>query len=219
MRHRHQGAFTLIELLIVVAIIAILALIAVPNFLEAQTRAKVSRTKNDLRTLSVAWEAYHVDWSMYPQDQDNWIDVGTGGGDPATEWGYRQVTTPVAYITSIPNDPFFAAQGLPPGMGDSGAVSYAPHYEVASEQIGAPASDKNSGLYDCYCMHGLGPDRNDDFDGNDQWPANNASILIYDPTNGTVSEGDIAKFGGMYRVGANWTYCGQNWRMWGQLGF
>jgi len=55
--------FTLIELLIVVAIIAILAAIAVPNFLEAQTRAKVARVKNDFRTLATAIEAYSVDWN------------------------------------------------------------------------------------------------------------------------------------------------------------
>lgn len=53
-----NNGFTLIELLVVVAIISIIALIALPNFLEAQTRAKVSRVKSDIRTLAVAVETY-----------------------------------------------------------------------------------------------------------------------------------------------------------------
>src|SRR5688572_23245939 len=54
-------AFTLIELLIVVAIIAILAAIAVPNFLEAQTRSKVSKVMADMKTLVVGIRSYEVD--------------------------------------------------------------------------------------------------------------------------------------------------------------
>ena len=61
-----KKAFTLIELLIVVAIIAILAAIAVPNFLEAQTRAKVSRVLSDERTYSTALETYYIDNNAYP---------------------------------------------------------------------------------------------------------------------------------------------------------
>ena len=61
-----QRAFTLIELLIVIAIIAILALIAVPNFLEAQTRAKVARVQADMRSIATTLEAYYVDHNVYP---------------------------------------------------------------------------------------------------------------------------------------------------------
>src|SRR3954453_20338717 len=62
---KKSTAFTLIELLIVVAIIAILAAIAVPNFLEAQVRAKVSRVSTDMRSVTVALEAYAVDTNKY----------------------------------------------------------------------------------------------------------------------------------------------------------
>ena len=61
-------AFTLIELLVVVAVIAILAAIAVPTFLQASTRAKVSRVKADYSAIATCLEAYIVDWNTYPPD-------------------------------------------------------------------------------------------------------------------------------------------------------
>lgn len=83
-------AFTLIELLIVVAIIAILAAIAVPNFLEAQTRAKVSRMQADMRSIATALETYTIDYNKYPFDLDS------------RGWPYYLtdvMTTPIAYLT------------------------------------------------------------------------------------------------------------------------
>jgi type II secretion system protein G len=95
-----RKAFTLIELLIVVAIIAILAAIAVPNFLEAQVRSKVSRVKADMRSLATAIESYVVDTNRYPI-ASQWVSV-------FNRFNARMhgLTTPVAYITSLPADTF-----------------------------------------------------------------------------------------------------------------
>jgi len=205
---RRRG-FTLIELLIVVAIIAILALIAVPNFLEAQVRAKVSRAKADMRSLANAWEAYHVDWNCYPRDADNRAASG--------QWwqnGISQVTTPIAYITSAPDDPFFS-QVASTSQDDY----YAPHYEVASAvatmspNAPSPWGAPDNG-YDCYCVFSIGPNLKEEFTDNDHWPVSSSSNLIpYDPTNGTISIGDLTRMGGQYRAGG-WKVCGIDWRYW-----
>jgi len=49
--NKRRGGFTLVEIMIVVAIIALLAAIAVPGFLRARKRSQASRILNDLRTV------------------------------------------------------------------------------------------------------------------------------------------------------------------------
>ena len=73
-RNVSERAFTLIELLIVIAIVLILIAIALPNFLEAQERARVARAKAQLRTLETAVHEHIIDWGfIYSDFNDTWV--------------------------------------------------------------------------------------------------------------------------------------------------
>ena len=63
---KQRKGFTLIELMIVIAIIIILAAIAIPNYLRMTDRARRSRIAGDFVSLATANEAYLIDWGYYP---------------------------------------------------------------------------------------------------------------------------------------------------------
>ncbi len=93
---RTRKGFTLIELLIVVAIIGILAAIAVPNFLNAQMRAKLAQVESNMKALSTAIMSYTTDNNSYPLHDPNHVYNVMNNA----------LTTPVSYIVRIPDDVF-----------------------------------------------------------------------------------------------------------------
>ncbi|MFH1742267.1 MAG: prepilin-type N-terminal cleavage/methylation domain-containing protein [bacterium] len=196
---RRKNSFTLIELLIVVAIIGILAAIAVPNFLNAQTRAKVARVRADLRSLGTALETYFLDRGDYPRDQT----------DDDTWYKYLvypclfPLTTPVAYLSDISmQDPFVGemqrmAQVTHAG-GHSGSYMYYHYHERLSGhyETSCPMAVRKA-----YCSLSMGPDY---FQSGLFWlPVHKVCPGIgleepkaYAPSNGLYSVGDIVYFGG-----------------------
>jgi prepilin-type N-terminal cleavage/methylation domain-containing protein len=189
----HRNAFTLIELLVVVGVLAILAAIALPNFLEAQTRSKVSRVLADLTSLRTAVEAYAVDWNSYPRmawGRPPFNDTYTGY-DRLNEPIYGTlgpwITTPTSYISQFDMlDPFTRGKDI-----RFDAILYTYHdlktARFLQDNFGEyGASDvawvENS--YGSYFFLSLGPDG--DNNGSDFWTP-------YDPTNGTISEGNIIR--------------------------
>ncbi len=91
-------AFTLVELLVVVAVIGVLTSIAVTNFSDAMVRSKIARVQADLKALSTSIEMYRMD--------NGTVLPANGAFDPAYVERLRPLTTPIAYMAQLPTDPF-----------------------------------------------------------------------------------------------------------------
>ncbi len=197
--NRKGSAFTLIELLIVVAIIAILAAIAVPNFLEAQTRSKVSRCRADMRTQVTGLESYAVDNNKYPPTCDAFIPGCTPTSQVFHARTPTYLTSPISYLSSLSYDPFVKSTST-----FSNAV-----YD-ASSRVGERYAYFNWDWFLSPTAGGSNPAGSSDFwngpiawtgqwliygYGPDQQPfhGSGATFLPYDPTNGTVSLGNVIR--------------------------
>ena len=187
-----QKAFTLIELLIVVAIIAILAAIAVPNFLEAQTRSKVSRVRADLRSTATALEAYAVDNTNYPN-----VNTNPGWALPIT------LTTPISYITSIYPDVFggkIFADDLYAPYNQTKEYWYGTQKYFQDHgwnwQVNNGAGSKSPAKWG---LQSKGPDqrwaRSTSAGGCGVLEVDQPCDYAYDATNGTISTGNIVRTG------------------------
>ncbi|MEA2343144.1 MAG: ral secretion pathway protein [Thermoanaerobaculia bacterium] len=98
MRRRQKG-FTLLELLVVVAIIGIIASIAIPNLLVAMQRAKQRRTMVDIRNMATAWESRNSEASRYnAAGQANGVE---GADQPITAANLQSMLEPT-YIRVVP---------------------------------------------------------------------------------------------------------------------
>ncbi len=72
--NKRRGGFTLVEIMIVVAIIALLAAIAVPGFLRARKRSQASRIINDLRLIDSAVDQYAIETNKKSGDAVGTVD-------------------------------------------------------------------------------------------------------------------------------------------------
>jgi general secretion pathway protein G len=84
-RKSGEGGFTLVELMIVMAIIMILATIAIPIYVRTLQRAKEATLREDLHTMRTAIDSYTVDKEKAPETLDDLVQAG--------------------YLKSIPVDP------------------------------------------------------------------------------------------------------------------
>ncbi len=196
-----KRAFTLIELLIVVAIIAILAAIAVPNFLEAQVRSKVSRVKSDLRTYATAIESYTVDNNRPPREAhftlygDTEVNPNPTGDDKLFGNISNILSTPVAYITTARFPDIFQDKNLLTAI-DERYYTYwdnrsrAQTTPVLTSGWGTPFFQANQEFYGDWRMLSVGPDRRY-LHGPTLPGIGTSGNMSYEATNGTISQGNI----------------------------
>jgi type II secretion system protein G len=186
--------FTLIELLIVISIILVLIAIALPNFLQAQVRARVTKARSDIRVLATAVDRYGMDWGIYPgRSLQNYRarNIATAG--------LLRLVDPIPYITSLPDDPFPLAFDIHTQEESRGPFTY--WMTGVDNAPGEELLHPHGGYFlRAWVVFSAGPDAPlfevDPEKGCMALNSGFPSYFSYSPTNGVGSKGDIWLFGG-----------------------
>lgn len=123
---RGDEGFTLIELMIVVAIIAVLAGILIPNFVHARGQSATAACEANLRSIATAAELYFTDNQAYPATTQ--VDRTFGSS-----------ATPGMYLNNTPVDPAAATAAARYTFTNDGTAA-APHYTITCPGLHDPAS-------------------------------------------------------------------------------
>ncbi|MCX7000656.1 MAG: hypothetical protein NT106_10250 [Candidatus Sumerlaeota bacterium] len=156
--------------------------------MKTGVRSKVNSLRANMRSVATALESYYVDWSSYPPTSDFDSLTRDGAGGIYNIYALKRLTTPIAYITSVPIDPFAELEGTP-------LLYFGPQ-----EKRDAELSIKGF----LWCIWSVGPDGRSDIRSKEDLANLETNILAYDPTNGLLSAGDIACWNspGGIKVGA-----------------
>jgi general secretion pathway protein G len=128
LRRRHNAAFTLIEVLLVVVIMAVLAGVIIPSFLNTADDAKSSSLKHNLSVVEVQLEVYRAQhMNRYPTIQDNGLPQLTTATNAAGKTGASGPDYPLGpYVLEAPMNPYDGSKKVTavavPGQKPTGVV-------------------------------------------------------------------------------------------------
>jgi prepilin-type N-terminal cleavage/methylation domain-containing protein len=119
--NKKRGGFTLVEIMIVVAIIALLAAIAVPGFLRARKRSQATRILNDLRMIDSAVDQYAIETNRVTgnvvaiKDWTNYLKSGTSLYNTGNDLlGHSYGAQTVDTLPGVPNASFVGLSDVAP---------------------------------------------------------------------------------------------------------
>lgn len=190
-------AFRIYVLVLVIVGVAILAAIAIPNFMESTRLANFHYQQKQLRKIAAAMEAYRADWGGYPASEK---DSPLPGHGTRNEIDQRLLTTPTAYLKASIPDRFRVWSNTP----ENGV-----NYQIYAVSYVNSAPSFSVYPRTAWMTWSIGPDLKSNTGGylslksieaNEASPHPSLTAGIrYDPTNGlngSDSDGDIYIFGG-----------------------